>query len=502
MKKSTGFIILLMLVLWSSCRSDFEPEEFSGDLEFSRDTVFLDTVFSNLSTTTRTLKVYNRTREDIFIPEISLATGENSLYRLNVDGLAGNRFENVEILARDSIYIFIETTVPSEDLPEADFLYTDKLQFKSGAHLQEVPLVTLVKDAVLLFPKKNSEGIPQEISIDTNGDGEPESYKGFYLEEEHLQLSGNKPYVIYGYAAVPEGKTLAVDAGARIYFHANSGIFVSKDASIQVKGGLSIDPEKMENQVIFQGDRLQNFYKDIPGQWGTIWLEKGSKDHLFEHLKIRNASIGILAEAAPGSPPIPLRNVEIYNSAISGLRTEGASINAENLVIGNSGQASLYIEGGNHRFRHLSVGNYWQQGFRREPAVFITEDSNAEVAPLKVRFLNSTIFGNENRELGIDVAENSAAEILFSHSLIKFGQEETSGVWYDFSNTEIYNNVLLNEDPLFMDPRKNDLRLKENSAAIDIGDPEVGKQVPTDILGTDRLPAPDAGAYEFVENEE
>ena len=161
MKNATVFILLFLLVLWSSCRSDFESAETSGQLEFSKDTVFLDTVFSNLSTETYSLKVYNTSREDIFIPQVSLKNGENSLYRLNVDGVAGNSFDNVEILARDSVYIFIETTVPSGAVEENEFLYTDKLQFRSQSHLQEVPLVTLVKDAIFLFPKKDLQGIPE-----------------------------------------------------------------------------------------------------------------------------------------------------------------------------------------------------------------------------------------------------------------------------------------------------------------------------------------------------
>ena len=102
---------MLMLVLWSSCRSDFETVETMGNLEFSRDTVFLDTIFTNTSTSTYSLKVYNRRNEDIHIPEISLALGETSEYRLNVDGMLGKTFEEVDILATARIYIFIETTV-------------------------------------------------------------------------------------------------------------------------------------------------------------------------------------------------------------------------------------------------------------------------------------------------------------------------------------------------------------------------------------------------------
>ena len=503
MKRAAGFMTLLLLVLWSSCRSDFETRESDGKLQFSRDTVFLDTVFSNLSTATYSLKVYNRSKEDIHIPQISLKNGENSLYRLNVNGLPGSFFEDVEILGRDSIYIFIETTVPSEELQESEFLYVDHLQFESAAHLQEVPLVTLVKDAILLYPKKDEQGITEKIPFGTDENGEPVMVNGFYLSPENLNLTNQKPYVIYGYAAVPEGSTLIVNAGARLYFHADSGILVPKNSSLQVKGQYSPDLQKMENEVVFKGDRLQGLYRNIPGQWGGIFLQKGSKDHLFEHLTIRNAKIGILSEGTTESPTnVNLKNVQIYNSALSGLRAENSDISAENVVINNSGQSSLYLNGGNYHFKHLSIANYWQQSFRTSPALFISTTSEAGPVPLQAEFHNSIIYGNEKRELEFAIFEGAAADLLFSHCLIKFTSENASGGFYDFSNEEIYRSIWLNEDPQFVAPKERDLRLKSTSAAIDKGDPEVAGEVPQDLLGTNRTPNPDLGAYEFVEEKE
>ena len=110
MKYLFGVAIMCCLVLWSSCRNDFESVASTGNLEFSKDTVYLDTVFSNIGSSTYNLKVYNRSNDDINIPSIRLAEGEASNYRLNVDGMPGKVFENVQILAKDSMFIFIETT--------------------------------------------------------------------------------------------------------------------------------------------------------------------------------------------------------------------------------------------------------------------------------------------------------------------------------------------------------------------------------------------------------
>ena len=66
----SGYFILLIIILLGSCRKDFSTILSAGELEFSRDTVFLDTVFTNISSSTRTLKVYNRSNNDISIPTI------------------------------------------------------------------------------------------------------------------------------------------------------------------------------------------------------------------------------------------------------------------------------------------------------------------------------------------------------------------------------------------------------------------------------------------------
>ena len=132
MKRNLYFLITIStLVFWSSCRKDFEFDLSSGNLEFSKDTVYLDTVFSNIGSSTYNLKVYNNSDNDIVIPTVRLSQGQNSMYRLNVDGMtgtgaiSGKEFENVEILAKDRMYIFIETTIDIQQLfsSETQFLY-------------------------------------------------------------------------------------------------------------------------------------------------------------------------------------------------------------------------------------------------------------------------------------------------------------------------------------------------------------------------------------------
>ena len=180
MRQYFALFIFGIILAFSSCRTDFDTVASTGDLKFSKDTVYLDTVFKNIGSSTYQLKVYNRSKNDISIPVVQLKKGLNSKYRMTVDGMSGNNgkiFKDVTLLAKDSLYIFIETTADITDANPTDFLYTDEIQFDSGANLQEVALVTLIQDAVFLFPKQNADGTKEKIKI------ESKDVDGFYLNE-------------------------------------------------------------------------------------------------------------------------------------------------------------------------------------------------------------------------------------------------------------------------------------------------------------------------------
>ncbi len=505
-------ILLLILVLWSSCRADFDLVESTGNLEFSKDTVFLDTIFTGLSSTTHTLKVYNRSNEDLHIPTIELARGESSAYRLNVDGIPGKTFADIEILAKDSIYIFIETTVDLQEATAENFLYQDIIRFSSRSHVQEVPLVTLVKDAVFLFPEKNAQGFVETIPMGLDEEGNETRVKGFFLKNDQLNFNSEMAYVIYGYAAIPPGRALTIPAGTRIYFHTDSGLLVPEGATLNVNGSLSKNLEKMENEVIFQGDRLSSEYAEVPGQWGAIWFQEGSVNHSITHATIKNAGIGIIAEGNKSEAPanLHIKNTRIYNSAVNGLKGIAANVLAENLVINNSGQASVHITGGNYEFKHSTITNYWGQGLRSYPAVFIENEiqttTNVRKMGLdKALFSNCIIYGNEKQEVHFNRNEETSFNFEFRNCLIKFEDDSanySNQPLYDFTNEDYYQEIILNKNPFFWNPRNNDLRLQADSPAIDFGNVETAKEVPLDILGVSRISDPDLGAYEWRSSEE
>ncbi len=506
MKYLYGVAILCCFVLWSSCRNDFESVPSSGKLEFSKDTVYLDTIFSNIGSSTYRLKVYNRSSDDINIPNLQLSEGESSNYRLNVDGVPGKIFRDVQVLAKDSIFIFIETTLDINNLPGSGnkFIYTDQILFDSGMNQQKVELVTLVQDAVFLYPQRYADGTKETLNLGLDENGDDILIEGFFLDDDELNFTNEKPYVIYGYAAVPSNKTLTIGAGARVHFHENSGILVARNASIKSMGEASNNRELMENEVIFQGDRLEPAFANTPGQWGFIWLTQESVNNEFNFTTIKNGTVGVLVD----NSPVSFKNVQIYNNTNVGLLARTADIYGENMVINNSGQSSLALQlGGSYTFNHSTFANYWTGGFRSFPSVSVenTLDSGDVVFIsdlIKADFTNCIIYGSERKELSLFKHPEADFNFSFKNSLIRF--EDPNGDFrdnplYEFSNLSIYKDVVLNADPAFQNKDKNNLNIERGqSAAENIGLYPTTPAVPLDLNGVSRSNPSDAGAYENV----
>jgi len=495
----------------SSCRNDFESSPSTGNLSFSQDTVYLDTVFSNIGSSTRNIKVYNRSDDDIIIPTINLERGESSEYRLNVDGLPGKAFENIQILANDSIFVFVETTININDFPNPnfEFLYEDKILFDTGGNQQDVDLVTLVQDAVFLYPQRFDDGTTETLNLgqDPNDPENDILIEGFVLEDSELNFTNEKPYVIYGYAAVANNKTINFQPGARVHFHENSGILVSAGATVKSKGLASNDPELLENQIIFESDRLEPGFSEIPGQWGALWLTGGSTNHEFEYTTIKNGTVGIFMEGLDGTQSLSLKNVQIYNNSNIGLLARNSFVRGENVVINNSGQTSISCSfGGDYEFNHSTFANYWSNGFRSFPALqldnFIqTGETTFEVNPMSASFNNCIIYGNERREFAIFENTDESFVFNFKNCLLKF--EDQSGEFEDDENYNFegpfYPGTILNEDPMFFNTSLNDFNIESDTSGADgIGDFNISVLFPSDINGNLRIDPSDAGAYESV----
>lgn len=482
-----------LLILAFACRREDTFARRSVNLGFSADTIFLDTVFTQVGSSTRTLKVFNPTNEDIYIDRISLGRGNASFYRLNVNGTPTRNIEDVELLAADSIVIRIEVTA---DVATAnELLYTDSIVFNTLGNIQDVDLVTLARDAHFYYPT-NVLTIPQPAPL-------PDIQIPYSVLDCNEIWGTDKPHAIYGYAVVDSGCVLTVQPGAEIHFHSGSGLWVTGG------GRVEMDPMNTghieHNPILIQGDRLEPVYENISGQWGGllggIFIQSGSFGNVIRNTVIKNANIGLRIDSTDAlNQNLLLENVEVLNHSRVGIYGGYANIQADNVVVGNCGIYGLYALGGNYQFRHCTFANYALAGrntptiglfnyFEPTPGTRIVRDVESAT------FENTLIYGNRLVEFGVGLETSGNLNFLFSNCFLRISENPDDGA-FDREDPSLFENCVLNTDPQFVDVQNFNYSLDSTSTAIDAGDVNVAQQVPTDILKVNRTSAPDIGAYE------
>jgi len=456
----------------------------SATLHFSTDTITFDTVFASIGSITKTLTVYNRNNFDVK-SNIALLGNSAANFRMNIDGIAGNSQTNIEIPAKDSIFIFLEVTIdPSSS--NTPYILSDSLVFTTGTKKQDVDVVAWGQDAY--FHTANTYG---DI---INGNDTTRFY--YHLLDCSQPWTNDKPHVIYGYAVVDPGKTLLINEGCNVYLHNNSGILVG-NPFLEASGGSIKVNGTFGNEVTFQGDRLDPWYKDIPGQWDRIWLMPGSINNEINYAIIRNGNIGIHADTVGNSSPtVIINNTIIENMSSIGILGQGANITATNTVISKCGQYAVACNiGGIYNFTHCTFANYWDYNHRSTPSILLNNyyegaDGNIYVRNLEeANFTNCIIDGSLSTEVSFQEQELGAFNYTFDHCLIKLDPTIST------DNTH-YQNAIINQSPKFKDNLEGDFHLAEDSPAIDSGNNSTDDT--SDIEGNPRNNA-DIGAYEFNE---
>ena len=473
-------LITAVLLLLSACRKEntisTDPQH---KLVFSVDTVLFDTVFTSLGSSTHQLKVYNPYQEDLNISEVRLMGGEQSRFKLNFDGESGIEFHDKIVPANDSLYTFLNVTIDPTDgsLP---FVVEDSLMFVTNGNTQMIKLVAWGQNAHYIVADQLITGFPKfKIVADS-------------LETTHWY--DDLPYVIFGYALINSYGTLHIHEGARVYVHGGGGIWSWSDGQLIIDG-------TAENPVVIQGDRLEPFFKDQPGQWDRIWLMDAhpGADHIINHAMIRNAYIGIQAESFVHVTEAALRinNTIIENHTGMGVYSVLYAVEANNTIIDNCGNyAFAVVEGGDFLLRHCTIGNYWWQAPRTTSSVFLSnfvdQDGERYEFPLHWEMYNSIVYGQLEEELGTALSSSTEVDTtyLFDHCLMrttKFGNDAPG-----------FKACIFNQDPLFVDYRTFDFHLSDVlSPAVGAGSPVIANEVPFDLEGINRTGTPDLGAYQL-----
>lgn len=479
-------ITICMSVSFMSCKKDKLLTDPSATLAFSQDSILFDTVFTTIGSATRNIRVINKNKQKINISSIRLEQGQASNFFLNVDGIPGKEVNDVEILANDSIYIFVQVNVNPTNA-NSPLIIQDKILFDLNGNQQSVALEAWGQDAYYHFPTSAIQYKNGFLPYSTIAAGTNTTVTWGALD--------NKPHVIYGWLVIDSLQKLVINPGMKVYFHQNAGLWVYRYGTLQVNGALG-------NEVVFQGDRREADYTDLPGQWDRIWINEGHTDNYINYAIIKNSFIGVQAsilENANQPRKLKLTNTIIKNCSKWGLYTQYFDVWGANNVIANCKEyCAAFTLGGNYTFLHTTFANYFTQDGGRggQPCVHIDNyDGSAVIKTDSMYFANCIMEGSQSNEFEQDirVSSNLSQKCLMSHCLIRSST---------ITNTLITTSAnVYNGNPAFNGTALYDFSIQSSSTAKNVGDLTIPSLYPIcnqDIKGIARPTGTlvSAGAYQ------
>lgn len=476
-------VVLAVTGLMSSCIEDGFTTSSSDLLAFNMDTVAFDTVITLQGSATKQIVVYNHSPKQINISSIKVAgLSPKGHFHLNVDGIRGDEFSNVEIRGNDSIYIFIEAKLDEME-QNTPTLLEDRLEFVTNGISQQVVLTAWGQDVV-------------RLSGDTIA--------------RNRRFTADKPYLIYDTVFVAERATLTIDPGATLLFH--------DKAAMRIKGTMLANGT-VEAPITFRGDRLDRIvgstsFEVMSGQWGGIIFTPGTKDNVLKHVIMKGSSIGmhcstdLIGDTARCA--LKLINCVLTNSASTCLVTQGCYVEAIGTEFSDAAEEVLYLLGGKVMMRQCTFANNY---LFRVPSLPIVQLFNVDydivIDKIRASFDNCILHGlSKELSAGIlDAVKDSIPEnnilnldgfnVYMRYCLFKSPAPD------DIDNARFYNCVW-EGDPHFLTVRDDkyfDYRLGNESDAIGKGNPALcPDEARYDRYGVDRRAngAIDIGAYAWV----
>ena len=459
-------LIVSLGLMATSCISDDFTTSSSDVLAFSTDTLSFDTVFTDLGTPTARLLVYNRAKKSINISSIRFKNPDTR-FQLNVDGMSGEAFSDIEIRGKDSIYVFVECFIPPTQGNEP-YLVEDQLQFVTNGVLQEVQVEAYGQNVTRLRG--------ETLTADT-------------------RLTADLPYVVFDSLVVAQGATLRIDPGVKLLFHDKAKLTVH--GRIEAIG----EPGRM---IDMRGDRLDNVLPDVgydilAGQWTGIRISPESFDNRLEYVDMRSTVSGISIDSCGNldRSKLLIRNSWLHNSQSTVLDSRHARVDAYGVCFSEAAEAVVRLTGGVHDFVQCTIANNYLFSAVSEPNLSLYHckgdiDAPVSAAPLmRASFENCIVYG-----MGADINEGdlTGTQVFMRNVLLKS----------EGKNDDNFIDCIWGEDPMFYTVRSDyyfNYRLKPDSPAIGAGNPSyVGDETLYDMDGLSRLSdgAPALGAYVFV----
>ena len=455
--------LLALTTLFGSCIEDGFTTSSSDVLAFSKDTVAFDTVITLQGTATKQMVVYNNSPKQILISSIKVAgLASKGHFHLNVDGIRGDEFQNVEIRGNDSIFIFIEAYLDEMEKDEPTLL-EDRLEFVTNGVPQSVVLSAWGQDVVTL-----------------SGDTISRS----------MHFTANKPYLIYDTVYVPARTTITLDPGATLLFH---------DKAAMRCAGRMLANGTVDAPVTFRGDRLDHVvgstsFDVMSGQWGGIIFTPPTMGNVLKHVIMKGSTIGMHCSAYDTTQcALKLINCVLTNSASTCLATAACYVQAIGTEFSDAAEEVAYFAGGKVMMSQCTFTNNYLFKVPSFPIlnIFDVEYTDGTIGKIRANFDNCILYGLSSE---INEGNLDNFDVYLRYCLFKS----------DGHDDDHFINCIWGADPQFLTVRDEhffDYRLGNESDAIGKGNPALCPQEARyDRYGNDRLArgAVDLGAYVWV----
>lgn len=338
----------------SGCIEDSFDTSAQAQPAFSVDSLDMGVQFTDNPSPTSMLMIYNRHDKLINLSDVGLRDGQ--YFRINVDGQSGSRFSNVEIRPNDSIYVFVEVTLPPVATSQPTVM-SDELQVTTNGVTKTLKIVATAQNV----ERHRKQTITGNVSF-----------------------SAEVPHVIFDTLRVAPGAVLTLEPGAQLLFHDKGNLLVE---------GTLLSRGTAQQPVRMTGDRTGNVVADISfevmsNQWGGVKFARQSKGNSLSHTEIINTCGGVVLDSLA---EVDMVNSRLYNSGTFQLMCMGENrLTALGCEISNAASALVAVGSGNFLFDRCTIANWYLFKWPDMDIVTFTDPENTHA-----QFCNSIIYGRD-----------------------------------------------------------------------------------------------------------
>ena len=379
----------VMCILATVLFSCYEDEDFSSDsslqLTFSSENIVFDTIFASVQSPVKILKIYNSNNHSITMDSLYLNGDNSSNFLLNVNGRPGPSLGNVEVLKKDSIYVFVAVNT---NIDQAIDYQTEKdeIILQWNGNTQKIPVSALQKKI----------DVTENLIVSSDTTITRDCY-----------LKGKINIAQTGILHVKEGVTLYLDQSS----------YIKIDGSLRLDGTLA-------KPIVLRGANLNKAEDGILNdnhteQWGGIVINATSQDNVFQYATLKNATQAIeIKDSDSQNTKLILNSSVVHNSLYFGIRAFNANVGIYNSRISNSYGPLIQFWGGEVELVQNTIANYfeWYKRVATPSLLLSSKVDSKEYLFSNIIIANNLIVGRRTTELELNVTSPS---LTFTNNLVQ-----------------------------------------------------------------------------------